>query len=120
MSVSIKTDDGYFGNIGTVVGYNLGVEDHGIFGINVTFDLQNGSTQGTGWFSLANSKEEAKGRPIMMLRDILEVIGVDEYSKIRGKTVLCLYEDDSFNAFIKGIQSVQINKKVIFKDYYDG
>ncbi len=70
---------------------NLGFEDHGIFGLNVSMK---GSAwaQGTGWYDLRRA-EVAK-----MLADLLRTVGVQELRELEGKHVRIRREDGMIQA----------------------
>jgi hypothetical protein len=87
----------YLPEIGVVESTFLGIEDHGL----LTFILQmsfGGSGQGAGMYSLdgykKDNKEKRVGSPSMgpLVRQILEVCGVDQWEKVKGRKIVVLRE----------------------------
>ena len=97
---------------------HLGYEDHGIFSLNVSFDY-GGSAQGTGHYCVCSSKsdnpEDAGG--IRLVKAIVDACGVDQWEKLRGRTVYVL-KDPGWNGMVRGIEPLPTEKgtAVIFKD----
>jgi len=109
--------------INAKIGYTtLGVEDHGImtFMIGMEWD---GSGQGMGGYALDSwSKEQDKrvghADSIMMIRDIIETVGVDSWEKLKGQYVRIVRESDSWSARIIGIGHIVEDKWCFLSDYF--
>lgn len=87
----------------------LGVEDHGMFSVNVGFTYDNGgSYQGTGHYALDRYDEtldrrvgSAEGMEFIIR--LLNACGVSEWARLPGRTVFVL-KDPGFNGLIRGIE----------------
>gem|GEM_PF-2100801 len=104
----------------------LGFEDHGIFSFNIDFDF-GGSGQGTGHRALVTLNRDDDlyvGAPwaAPMLRRILEVCSVGDWSKLPGRQVYVLKEADAhWNAPVLGIEALPFDggesKQLVFEDF---
>lgn len=109
--------------INAKIGYTtLGVEDHGIMTFMLGLETD-GSGQGMGGYALDSwSKEHEKrvGHPdsIMMIRDIIETVGVSNWEDLKGEYVRMVREDDSWNSRIIGIGHIVEDKWFYFSDYF--
>jgi hypothetical protein len=91
----------------------FGIEDHGILAFNIDLDFGS-SGQGTGCINL-QSPEGWK-----LTKGVLEFFGVWEWKDIGGQTLYALYEDEGYNAMIKGLERLPFDggKQIIFQDYW--
>lgn len=98
----------------------LGIEDHGILTAFVTLDF-GGAVQGFGGYSLYHSEWKATANVGgHFIKRVLEVVEVDEWSKLKGKPVRAIYEDDSWGAKLLGIQNIiRDNKFIPSQDFKD-
>ena len=95
----------------------LGFEDHDIFSFNLDFDF-GGTGQGTGHYNINGPL----GGPV--IKAILETLGAQEWKDLDGTVAYVLYEEDSWQARIVGIQALPFNpgngKPLIFRELFDG
>lgn len=114
--------DGYHRIIARVESTHLGYEDHGIFSLNVGFTFGT-SAQGTGHYAVCSkdSDHPTDAVGIRLIRAIIDACGVDEWSKVRGRTVYALKASDDWNGMIVGIEPLPTEggKRVIFTDVFD-
>lgn len=92
---------------------DIGMEDHGIYGVNIDFDY-GGSAQGTGWYSISNES----GGPL--IEAIMEAVGVRRWDQMVGKTVFAL-RDPGYNGLVRGIEKLPTEKlggTLIFSDFF--
>ena len=86
----------------------LGIEDHGIFTFSIMLDYGS-SGQGFGHYSLDGYNKELKKREgwangIMVLRGILEAVGVDSWEKLKGRYVrVKRVGEHEFSAMVRAI-----------------
>jgi|SRR3972149_1296728 len=82
----------------------LGFEDHGIFTAWLTLDY-GGSGQGVGLHTLSYNKDGHIGAPggINYIIRILKACGVEEWGKLKGRTIYVIKEDDGWDAKVLGI-----------------
>ena len=91
----------------------LGIEDHGVFTVHIGWDY-GGLHHGTGHLCLDAYNREteervADGRGIIFLRRLCEICGVDEFAKIKGRTVYVLRESDEWGAKPIGLKQLPFN-----------
>ena len=75
----------------------LGIEDHGIFSINIDFDY-GGSAQGTGHYGVEG---EACAK---FVQGMIRACGVSQWEHLKGRTIYVLRENDAWNAKIVGFR----------------
>lgn len=91
---------------------SLGWEDHGIF--TCMLDLNyGGSGQGTGGYALDEPRRDGEGQHIgrfgtafgmeFIIR-VMRACGVQDWSKVTGRTVLAIRESDDYHARVVGIK----------------
>lgn len=103
------------------VGYTqLGWEDHGIFTAILGLDY-GGSGQSVGMYSLSyRPNKEQVGAPggIDHIMRIMEACGVDQWEKIKGRTIYAIRENDGWNAKVVGIGPLETEggKEFIFSE----
>lgn len=105
ISSFVTLDDGtqYEAEIGTIHNTFIGIEDHGILGMNIDFDF-GGVRQGTGVYYLSSVYEQ--------IPSILSVCGVQEWEKLKGRS--CYVLRDDARGMIRGIMSFHGDKHVLF------
>lgn len=103
----------------------LGWEGHGIFTVILTLDY-GGSCQGAGAYALDEPtglrgerfkcKGTAYGHDWIMRT--MQACGVDEWSRVKGCTVIALFENDSYNDPVAGIKPLptESGRQFIFKE----
>lgn len=114
----------YIEEVGRITDAFLGIEDHGILTTSIMFDF-GGSGQGCGQYSWdgadPNNRTKRIGSPQfgVFVRKFLEVCGVDDWQKLKGRVVLVLREEPY--GLIKGIRQLKIdgNKEFIFDDIFE-
>lgn len=112
----------YQAEIGVIDNTFLGIEDHGILTFLITINF-GGSFQGAGTYSLDGYNKKTgkrEGSPAMaiLIRDILEVVGVDNWEALKRQKVVVLREKHYDT--IRGFVSVPPSdfKYVIFADIF--
>lgn len=130
-SVAKNSTPEYLKEIAKVESTFLGIEDHGILTATVGFKLGSGSYQSTPGYGFdVYNGERADPKPapeypqdrvgsrfgMEFIRRLLEAFGVDEWDKIRGRTVYVLREEPY--GFIKGIEPLPTEggKRFIFDE----
>lgn len=120
----------YYPELGTIDGTMLGIEDHGIMSFFLYIDYLNGGTQGSGGYALDGyNKEHEKNKKlysrtgvagsILLIRRILETVGVSNWEDLKGKKVFALREGDTFNALSRGLMSANDpDKYFLFEDCF--
>lgn len=83
--------------IAKITHVSLGYEDHGIFTCALQVDY-GGSGQSVGSYVLGGVSG------IDYIKRTMKACGVDEWSKIKGRTILVLTESDNYNARVVGIK----------------
>lgn len=98
----------------------LGFEDHGIFTVTLQLSYGGGSMQAAGMHMLSYSPKENNYKPlgsskgIDYLIRIMRVCGVSEWSRIKGRTIYALFEDDNRGSYVRGIASLPTEGSEIF------
>ena len=119
----VINDRSFEAEIGTIKSTMLGIEDHGwlTFMLHLNFV---GSGQGAGSYMLdCWDKDKNKNMPLLwtgaIIRRILEVVGVDEWERLQGRTVVAL-RDKPWD-IIRGLMSAPPAepKYVIFEDLFE-
>jgi hypothetical protein len=89
----------------------LGWEDHGILAVAVDFDF-GGSGQGIGGYALDEPVHDEHGKFVKrvgtaygmeFVARVMRACGVDEWSKVVGRTVFAIRDGDGWGAKIVGI-----------------
>lgn len=89
----------------------LGTEDHGIWTAWLDLDY-GGAGQGAGGYGLDNPKKDASGKflgrvgtafGMHFVMRLCEACGVDEWSKLTGRTVYALFKGDTWGTRVEGI-----------------
>lgn len=96
--------------IAKVRSVSLGWEDHGILTCFVHLDF-GGSGEGFGGYAmdeLVREGSEVKGRRgtafgMQFVERVMRACGVDDWSKVAGRTVICLRDGDEWSGRIVGI-----------------
>ncbi len=97
-----------FERIAKIERTTLGYEDHGIF--TCVLHLSYGSSgQGAGTYSLDDYDDSLKRRRgtafgMDWIIRAMKACGVDEWSKVKGRTVLAVFDSDSWNEPVLGIK----------------
>lgn len=105
----------YKAELGQISRFDIGLEDHGIFGFNIDFDF-GGSHQGTGWYNLQNSV----GGPF--LKELLNFFTVNDFTRLKGKYVFALRDASDHNyGYIRGLRRTpqEGGKELIFMDAFN-
>lgn len=101
---------------------HLGYEDHGIFSLSIGFTFGS-SAQGTGHFAICSkdSNEPWDACGIHLIRAIMDACGVEEWSRLKGRTVYALKDSEDWNEMIRGIEPLETEngKRVIFREIFD-
>ena len=94
----------------------LGYEDHGIFTFSIELNY-GGSFQGAGQYCLyqPTTGSDYAGK---MISQILEVVGVDTWEQLPGKSVVALLDGDQWNAQVIGLQNFLGGSQVIFANVF--
>lgn len=97
----------------------LGYEDHGIFTLILYLDYGDSTSQGAGMYSLDSFDEKRKRRVgtefgMEFIIRIMRVCGVNDWSKVKGTTVLALFDKEGWNQTVRGIQSLPTEGKEVF------
>lgn len=83
----------------------LGWEDHGIFTAIIGLDY-GGSSQSVGMYSLSyrpNKEHIGAQGGIAHIMRIMEACGVDQWEKIKGRTIYAIREEDGWDTKVIGI-----------------
>lgn len=101
----------YKEELGQISSFDLGLEDHGIFGFNIDLDF-GGSSQGTGWYNL----QGVVGGPFLKM--LLTFFGASDFANLKGRYVLALREE-TFGQ-IKGLKRTpqEGGKQIIFSEAF--
>jgi hypothetical protein len=97
--------DEYTKEIARVERVTLGYEDHGIFTCMLTLNYGL-SGQGAGGYALDRPGDDGRVGTAYGMEFIIRVMracGVDEWSQIKGRTIMALRESDRYNARIVGL-----------------
>ena len=104
----------------------LGIEDHGILTAWLTFDYGNSSVQSAGMYAYdqhIEGKKRRQGHPSLavFVRGVLEICGVDQWEKLKGRTIFALFEKDEWNSKVIGIKSLPTegSKQFLFSEQFD-
>lgn len=92
----------------TVDSTNLGIEDHGIFCMNVNFEYEYGCHQGTGGYSIPGLMAEKA------IKSYLKLFNVSYWEELVGKK--CQVRID--NGFIKAIRRNEIDNWTELKEIF--
>jgi hypothetical protein len=100
----------------------LGLEDHGIMTFTIGLEWS-GSGQGFGGLALdmwSKEKECRVGHPdsIMIIRRIIEAVGVSNWEDLKGKYVRIRHESDSWGAKIEAIGHIVDDEWCVLSDFY--
>jgi len=97
--------------IAKVSSATLGMEDHGIWTVWVQLDY-GGAGQGAGGYSLDTPKKDAEGKHLgrvgtdfgmQFIMRVCEACGVEEWSKLKGRTVYALFDATGWGEAVKGL-----------------
>ena len=97
----------------------LGIEDHGIFVHYLIFEFD-GSGQGSGSYSLDNWDEKKNkrvgiGEGIDLIKETLEVVGVEKWEDLRGVHVRVDHDYDK----VYGFGHILKDKWLYFDKFFD-
>ncbi len=104
----------------------LGYEYHGIFTAQVFVDY-GGSGQGIGGYCLDEPVRDDAGDHIgrrgtaygmEWIARFMRACGVDSWEKVKGRTILVITEDDSWNARVLGVENLptEPGERFIYSD----
>lgn len=119
MSADVTTYTEVIAKINSV---RLGWEDHGIFTCMVDLEYGGGSGQGAGGYCLDEPRHadgEFMGRfgtafGMEWIIRLMRACGVDEFSQIKGRTVIALKSGDDWGAKVVGIKPLPTEKGETF------
>lgn len=95
----------------------LGWEDHGIFTFLLGLNY-GGSHQGAGGLCLSGGRPtKYMARGLELVADILKTVGVEQWEKLKGRSVVALIGDDGWNSPVLGLASFIGDRQVIFAEY---
>jgi hypothetical protein len=125
---SLTVPEGVFSaELGIVDDSFIGIEDHGVFSINLNFDFRS-TGQGLGHRCIATSREQPDGTYKMIgtavgcdyIIRLMEVLGVREWKEVVGQRVYCLRDGTSFGSIL-GLANVDdpAGSYIIFAPYFD-
>jgi hypothetical protein len=101
MKITLEHDGvTYAGQVGTITATSLGLEDHGVMTTQLIFE-------GVGWgvgfggmcldeFDKAEDRRVGSAFGLDHIMELLRVVGVSSWEKIKGKQMVVLYKDESF------------------------
>ena len=111
--------------IAKIGGVSLGREDHGIFTCMVHLNYGGGG-QGAGGYSLDEYSEADKKRHgtafgCEWIIRLMDACGVDDFSKLVGRTVLALHEDATSTGQVIGLKPLptERGKPFLFRELAD-
>ena len=93
---------------------SLGFEDHGIFTVSLGLDMEVGHI-GFGGFALDSyqkdneQRKDTSGCGLEFIRAVLETVGVEDWSELKGKYVH-IERDDGWNGKVTGIRHIVKDK----------
>lgn len=92
----------------------IGVEDHGLFSINVNFVYDGGSHQGTGHYAVGENGEHLGP----FVKGILDVVGgYANWEELKGHRIYVL-RDKGYNGRVRGIFSTDHQRVFMFEDIF--
>ena len=114
-----------FERIAKIEHTTLGYEDHGIF--TCVLHLNYGdSGQGAGTYALDEFDEETRQRKgtafgMEWVIRAMKAAGVDEWSKVKGRTVIALFDSDGWHEPVRGIKPLPTERgePFLFNDLRD-
>ena len=108
-------DKEYVLELGKVKDTHIGMEDHGIFSVNVNFEF-GGSVQGTGHYGTGENGEFLG----VFVKNFLKLFGdYTTWEDLRGKSVFVLREENNRFGMIRGFVSQDLTKHMIIRDVFD-
>lgn len=106
----------YIMTVATVEKTVLGYEDHGIFSFTVNF-AWDGAGQGLGYWSLLWSKKGAPDKdPLLRLKNVMDVVGANEWESMKGKKVFLLHPVGDPYGLIQGLVSIDSKRHFILRE----
>lgn len=105
----------------------LEIKDRGILGFWIFVDYEEGMSQGIGGIALDEWDEKKKRRigtayGCEMIRRLLEVLNVNDFSEMKGKIIWVHGEGDGLSFKPKGIEPLKVDglkkEPLIFDDVY--
>lgn len=93
----------------------LGIEDHGIFTFMLYLDYGH-SSQAAGTLCLGGTSG-CHARTGDILRAILEVVGVDSWEKLPGKSIVAL-KDEGWSGLVRGLRSFIGDRQVVWSEFF--
>ena len=93
---------------------SLNIQDRGILTFWLHVDYEEGCSQGVGGIALDDWDEDERGRKgtafgCEVIRQILLCMGVDDFSKMRGKMIWVLGEGEGLSFTPRGIQALRVD-----------
>ena len=102
---------------------SLEIKERGILNFWINVDYENGFSQGVGGIALDTYDKEKDARigtayGCEMIRQLLLVLGVNDFSQMKGKDIWVLVEGSNLNIKPIGIQALKADggKQLIFGD----
>ena len=112
--------------IAKIEGVFLGFEDHGIFTCYIHFDYGKGGAQSGGGYAFSQYDRETERRVgsrfgCEFVMRLLNACGVDEWSKLKGRTVFAIRDREGFQGRVIGIEPLptEPGERFIFKELAD-
>lgn len=110
--------------IGKIEKTFLGYEDHGIFTASLEINY-GGSFQSIGGYRLdepnsVTGKAHGTAEGLDFITHVIKVAGVNKWEDVKGRTILVLFEDYSYNGLPIGIKNLPTEKgeTFIFEDLW--
>lgn len=93
----------------------LGFEDHGIFTAFLNVRYGENTHQGVGGYSLGGQ------HGLEFITRVIRAVGVEKWEDLKGRTIMVLFEDDSWSALPVGIKNLPTEKgsTLIFKEVFE-
>lgn len=98
----------------------LGFEDHGIFTFSLGLDY-GGTHQGAGLLCLSGGDPTTYMESgIELLAATLKVVGVEQWEKLKGRSVVALFDTDEWSAPVRGLENFLGTSRVVWADFAGG
>jgi hypothetical protein len=102
--------------LGKVESWRFGKERHGIWTFDIEFKREVGN-QVFGGYALcapANPRRIGTAAGMDFVIGVCAALGVEDFSKLKGKTCWLLFEDKSWNSLIRGVQQLETDGNGLF------
>lgn len=106
---------GYYKRLGIIESTFLGNEmDHGFFMAQLTFNF-GGAVQAA---QIIFGKDDTHG--VEFIKKVLDACGASTWESLKGKKAMALYEDDTYNNYIRGIAPMPYGegKPIVFSEIW--